>query len=646
MPVIGSTGIARMGDVAEPGEQRRLAAIFAADMFGYSRLMETDERGTIARQKAHRAELIDPKITEHHGRIVKTTGDGMLVEFASVVDAVECAVAIQRAMLEREADVPNDRRIRYRVGINLGDIVVEGDDIFGDGVNIAARLEEMAEPGGLCISGTAYDHLKQKVNVGYEDLGELHVKNIENPVRVYRVLLGPEAVGSMIGEKHPSSMPRPFGTIAAIVLIAMLAAGGVLWWLEPWAPDVEPASLERMALPLPDKPSIAVLPFANLNDDPSQDFFSDGITSDIITDLSKFDDLMVIASNSTFRYKGKPTKVQQVAEELGVRYVLEGSVQRIGDQVRVNIQFVDAITGQHLWAERYDRELSDIFAVQDEITQKVVAILGVYEGRVAEADRARAKRKAATNLSAYELVLLAREIRHRFNKEDNAKSLELLQKAIGLDPHYARAYVELAWTHFQDSIQKFVDSPDVSATKAYDSAKKAIEFDDSFGEAYWVLGDIYTYLLEQPEKGVAEFERALALNPNHADIMADWGGWILPYLGRAEEGIAVVKKAMRLNPFHADWYNRALMAAYFTARRYEEAIAEAQSIEYHTFNSYVVLAASYAHAGRLEEARMEAAKIMELRPDFSISTVSKRLWLSQAEVEHAREGLRKAGIPE
>lgn len=273
LPLLGLVSFAPEGELAEPGEQRRLAAIFAADMFGYSRLMETDERGTIARQKAHRSELIDPKITKHHGRIVKTTGDGMLVEFASVVDAVECAVAIQRAMLEREADVPNDRRIRYRVGINLGDIVVEGDDILGDGVNIAARLEEMAEPGGLCISGTAYDHLKQKVNVGYEDLGEVRVKNIEAPVRVYRVLLGPEAVGRVIGKKRPSSTPRPLGRVAAVVLISVLVAGGALWWFKPWAPEFEPASLERMAYPLPDKPSVAVLPFDNFSDDPRMDFF-------------------------------------------------------------------------------------------------------------------------------------------------------------------------------------------------------------------------------------------------------------------------------------------------------------------------------------------------------------------------------------
>ena len=304
--------------------ERRLAAIFAADMVGYSRLMEVDEVGTLAALKAHRSELIDPTIAEHNGRIVKTTGDGMLAEFGSVVDAVASAVAIQRAMVERNEAVPEDRRIAFRVGVNLGDIIFDGDDIYGDGVNIAARLEALAEPGGVCISGTAYEHLKAKVDVGYADLGEQQVKNIEKPVRVYRVLLEPEAAGKVIGKGRLGRPRRQLGAIAAAAVAVIAIAVAAVWW-QPWAPDVEPARAERMAFPLPDRPSIVVLPFDSLSGDPAQDYFVDGLTETIISQLSKTPQLFVIARNSAFTYKNKPVKVRQVSEELGVRYVLEGS---------------------------------------------------------------------------------------------------------------------------------------------------------------------------------------------------------------------------------------------------------------------------------------------------------------------------------
>ncbi len=633
--------------MAEERVERRLAAILVADMVGYSRLMEADEAGTLAALKAHRAQLINPEIAMHRGRVVKTTGDGLLAEFASVVNAVAGAAAIQRAMAERNKGVPGDRRIEFRIGINLGDIIIDGDDIYGDGVNIAARLEGLAEPGGICISGAAYEQLKAKVNVGYEDLGERRVKNIEKPVRVYRVLLEPEAVGrAVVAVRTPLRRWKwPAAAVAAIVAVLLVAGYFGVFPIRALGPDVEPASVERMAFPLPDRPSIAVLPLVNLSGDSSQELFSDGITNDIISDLSRFADLMVIASNSTFTFKGKPTKVQQVAEELGVRYVLEGSIQRIGDEVRVSVQLVDAISGERLWAERYDRELRDIFAVQDEITQNVVAALGAYEGRVAETDRARAKQRKTTNLSAYELVLLAREARHRFNKEDNAKALKLLERAVAFDPQYARAHVEIAWSHFQDAVQNWSESREVSTRKAHDSAQRAIEIDESFAEGYWVSGEIYAWLLWEPEKSLAAYERALTLNPNHADILADWGGWILPsVLGRAEEGIEVVKKAMRLNPFHADRYERGLATAYFVARRFEEAISTLQSVEHHTIKSRLILVASYAHADRLEEGRIDAATVLNLKPDFSIAA-----WLQSPYEPYRsliRDGLRKAALPD
>jgi adenylate cyclase len=629
--------------VEQQHTQRKLTTILAADVEGYTRLMRADEEATLETLTEYR-DVVDGLIARHDGRVFSTGGDSVLAEFGSAVEAVRCAISCQEEIASRNAELADDRKLLFRIGINVGDVMVRDDDLFGDGINVAARLEGLAEPGGVCISGSVFEQIKHKLSLGFEDMGQQEVKNITEPVSAYRLVPGQVSVAATTTAKASRVRHWRMPTIAAAVVV-IIAAAGLVWW-QPWAPDFEPASLERMAFPLPDRPSIAVLPFANLSGDSSQELFSDGITNDIITDLSRFGDLMVIASNSTFSYKGKPTKVQQVAEELGVRYVLEGSIQRIGEQVRVNVQFVDAISGEHLWAERYDRELRDIFAVQDEITQKVVAMLGAYEGRVAEADRARAKRKETTNLNAYELALLATEARHRFNKEDNAKSLELSERAVALDPQYARAYVELAWSHFQDAMHGYSESSEISTKMAYDSAKAAIEIDESFAEGHWALADILGYLMGQPEKAVGAYKQALALNPNHADILADWGGWYLPYLGRAEEGIAVVKKAMRLSPFHADWMKWALTNAYFTAGRYEEAISAFQSVEYSPVGPRLVLVASYAHAGKLEEARAEAGKILEMQPDFSIRAMSLKDRWTQAEVEHIRDGLRKAGLPE
>jgi adenylate cyclase len=630
--------------VVEEKITRKLTTILAADVEGYTRLMRADEEATLKTFGEYR-DVIDGLVARHEGRVFSTGGDSVLAEFGSAVEAVRCAISCQEEISSRNAELVDAQKLIFRIGINVGDVMVRDGDLFGDGVNVAARLEGLADPGGVCISGSVFEQIKHKLSLGFEDMGQQEVKNIAEPVSAYRLVPAQVSVAATTAAKSSRVRHWRMPAIAAAV-VAIIAAGGLAVW-RPWEPEFEPASVERMAYPLPDKPSIAVLPFANLGGDPSQDLFSDGITNDIITDLSRFADLMVIASNSTFSYKGKPTKVQQVAEELGVRYVLEGSIQRVGDDVRVNVQFVDAISGEHLWAERYDRELRDIFAVQDEITQKVVATLGAYEGRVADADRARAKRKEATNLNAYELVLLAREARHRFNKKDNAKSLELSERAVALDPQYARAHVALAWTHFQDAMHGYTESPEASTKMAYDSAKAAIEIDESFAEGYWVLADILGYLMEQPEKAVAEFERALVLNPNHADILVDWGGWILPYMGRAEEGIEVVKKAMRLSPFHADWYYWASTNANFVAGQYEEAISAFQSVEYAPVGPRLPLVASYAHAGRLEEARVEAGKILELQPDFSIRAMSKKKYLLiQADWKRLRDGLRKAGLPE
>ncbi len=361
--------------MAEERVERRLAAILVADVVGYSALIRADEEGTRAAVRQHNAETVEPQIAAHNGRIFKTVGDGLLAEFASVVDAVRCAVEIQNAIKDHNADVVAEKRVEFRIGVNLGDVIVEGDDLHGDGVNVAARLEGLAEPQGICISGSAFEQVRDKLELGFEDLGDQQVKNIDRPVRAYRVLSDPDDAGKIVTAPTKRATRWKVPALAA-ALVVIIAAGGLAWW-QPWAPDVEPASVERMAFPLPEKPSIAVLPFDNLSGDPEQDYFGDGIAENIITALSKIPDMFVIARNSSFTYKGKPVKVQQVAEELGVRYVLEGSVQRSGDQVRVTAQLIDAVTGHHLWAERYDRQLTDIFALQDDIAQNIVTALEV-----------------------------------------------------------------------------------------------------------------------------------------------------------------------------------------------------------------------------------------------------------------------------
>ncbi len=414
--------------MAEARVDRRLAAILAADVAGYSRLMGANEVGTLQALKAHRSELIDPAIAAHHGRIVKTTGDGMLVEFASVIDAVGCAVAVQRAMVSRNAHVPDDKRIVFRIGINVGDIIIDGGDIFGDGVNVAARLETLCEPGGLCISRTANDQIRDKLSLAFADLGEQAMKNIARAVGVFG--LAAIDIAALPEEALPETSRSAPGE-AGIEALGSAPTGG------------SSPSAAAPHMTLPSQPSIAVLPFANLSADPSQEFFADGLAEDILTGLSRFRDLFVISRNSTFRYKGKSVDVPTVARELGVHFVLEGSVRRAGDRIRVTAQLIDAATNRHVWAERYDRSLEDIFEIQDELTSSIVATL---PGRVEAATRDRVKRKAPENLAAYECVLAGKLLHHRSSKSDNAEALRLLERAIALEPDYAHAHAWKACT--------------------------------------------------------------------------------------------------------------------------------------------------------------------------------------------------------
>ena len=427
------------------------------------------------------------------------------------------------------------------------------------------------------------------------------------------------------------------------MLLAAIAVGVWQLYLGP----TEPTPGEPPALELPDKPSIAVLPFKNLSGDPEQERFVDGITDNIITELSRFRQLFVIASTSTFAYKGEAVPAQQVGRELGVQYILEGSVQKEGDTLRITAQLVDAIAGHHIWAESYDRDAKDLFAVQDDVTEKIVATLGsISGGALVRAGQERARRKPTDSLEAYDLYLLGHELELSFTKEDNAKGRQALEKAIELDPEFASAYAQLAWMHYWDWVYEWSDSPTESGELAFEIAKKAVALDDSDSETHWALGFIYFYGRHQYEEGVAEYERAMALNPNHADIRANWGE-VLALLGRAETGIEVVQQAMRLNPHYPEWYLWGLGIGYYTARRYEEAIAAFQRFQNHTVDSRSYLAASYAQLGRDEEAQAEVDKVLALDPEFSSARWAETLpYKNQTDRDHFLDGMRKAGLPE
>ncbi|MDH3882164.1 MAG: adenylate/guanylate cyclase domain-containing protein, partial [Desulfobacteraceae bacterium] len=441
--------------MSEDSLDRKLKAIFSADVKGYSRLMGEDEEHTVKTITAYR-ETISGLIFKHKGRVVDSPGDNILAEFASALNAVNSAIEIQDTLKEKNADLPDNRKMEFRIGINLGDIIHEGDRIYGDGVNVAARIEGLADPGDVYISRNIYDQVKKKLtNFGYEYIGAHDVKNISEPVRVYKILTEPEYAGKVIGEELPKPV-WPRTAIIALVVLAVVACSLAIWNFYVRRPSIETASVEKMAFPLPEKPSIAVLPFDNLSGDPKQDYFSDGITESIITTLSNLSNLFVIARNSTFTYKGKPVKVQQVAQELGVRYVLEGSVQRSVDQVRITAQLNDALKGHHLWAEKYDRKIGEIFALQDDITERVAMALEV---KLTEGEQARIRRRHTDNPEAYEYFLRGLEIGRRFTKEDNAQARRLYEKAIALDPNYAHAWQEIGRLHYRDARFGWTDTP-------------------------------------------------------------------------------------------------------------------------------------------------------------------------------------------
>jgi adenylate cyclase len=631
--------------------KRKLAAILSADVKGYSRLMGEDEVGTIRTLNIYK-EVMANLIQQHHGRVVDAPGDNVLAEFASIVDAVECAVGIQKELKTRNAELPENRKMEFRIGVNLGDVIEDGEQILGDGVNIAARLESLSDPGGICISGTAFDHVKNKVNLGYKYLGEQTLKNILEPVRVYQVLMEPEAAGKVIGEKKAKPRQWQRATIGLVVAVIVVVAGAVTLYqfvLRPSPPKMEVASKEKMAFPLPDVPSIAVLPFVNMSEDPKQEFLCDGMTEEIITALSKVPRLFVIARNSTFTYKGKPVKVKQVSEELGVRYVLEGSVQRSGDRVRINAQLIDGLTGNHLWAERYERDLKDIFALQDEINLKILT--GV-QAKLAGGDVLTAQKYAEKyyrgkqGLDCYLKLTEAIGYRDRWNIEDNNLARRMVEEAIAMCPENPMGYVFLGRIYYNDYGLGNTKSPRETLEKAIELAQKALAMDDSIAGAHGLLCLLYTYKREY-DKAIAEGEQAVALNPGETTALDNYAT-SLSLAGRPEEAIPIFQKAIRINPFGPSFLYQDFGHALRTTGRFEEAVSaykKAIQIAPDNISAHLGLVATYSLMGREKEARAEAAEVLRINPKFSLDYKAKTLqYKDQSVTDKYIDALRKAGL--
>jgi len=587
--------------MAEERVDRRLAAIFAGDIAGYGRLMGADEEGTLRQLKGHRKELVDPKITEHRGRIVKTTGDGMLVEFVSVVDAVRCAVDIQRGMLERNNNLPTEKSIQFRIGINVGDIIIDGDDIYGDGVNVAARLEALADPGGIMVSRVVHDQVQDKLGFEFDDMGEQAVKNIARPVSVHRVHLT---------EQAPKSVASTAGKV------------------------------ERTAS---ERPSIAVLPFVNMSGDTEQEYFADGISEDIITGLSKLRWFFVIARNSSFAYKGKTIDVKRAARDLGVRYVLEGSVRKGGDRVRITAQLIDAATGNHIWADRYDGELTDVFALQDDITRKVVAAI---EPKLLEAEGIRSQKRSPEDLDAWDMVIQANALFWRLSKADGEAAIAILRRAVERYPDYGPAYSMQAFMLLLSQLTGWTIDESLGR-QAATLAERAAELDDSDPWAHLALG--YAALSRRrTDEAVEEFQRALDLNPNFA-IAHGYLAMALALDGRSEKAIAHAEQAIHMSPHDPQnaIFNMSIAVAHYLADRYPEAVAFGRkAIQQRTqFTSgHRIYIASLAQAGQIEEAREALARVKELFPEMSIAWIKQYVPYTAGPMNKFLEGKRKAGL--
>jgi adenylate cyclase len=627
--------------MANERANRKMSAILSADVKGYSSLMSMDEEGTVKALKDCR-EIITRCVNEHRGRVVDSPGDNVLAEFVSTVEAVKCAVQIQEDLKLRNADLSEKERMEFRIGVNLGDVIEEDGRIYGDGVNIAARIEGLAEAGGICISGTAFDQVKGKLSLGYKFEGKQTVKNIPDLIRAYKVLMGPEYAGKVIGEEKPKKWR--WLQVAAVMLVAITAAFFISnIYFGP--PPIESVSVDKMAFPLPNKPSIVVLPFDNLSGDPKEDYFSDGLTEQIITTLSGYPRLFVIARQSAFHYKGTSVKIQKVAEDLGVRYVLKGGVQKSGEKVRITVQLIDAISGSYIWSERYDRQLKDIFDLQDEITIKV---MNNMVAELVEGEQVRRWTQKVTNLKALEKFYKAQGIFCRHTKEDYDKARPLFEEAIALEPNFVWPYVYLGYLHGVSAERGWSESPAKSRQLQFELAQKALSIDDSHDGAHSLLAGYYSGA-RQFDKGLSEAERAIALNPNAFDARMIMG-LILGNLGRWEESVLYAKEALRLNPFPGAYVYFVLGRAYFMTEQYDESIVtwkKALQVSPNFLSAHLLLAECYSSQGREAEAIAAAKEVIRINPKFTIESYAKRLtYAHEADIEREVNALRKAGLPE
>jgi TolB-like protein/class 3 adenylate cyclase len=627
--------------------ERRLAAILAADVVGYSRLMGEDETGTLAVLKAHRAELIDPKAAQYNGRTIKLMGDGALMEFPSVVEAVIFAVEVQLAMRERNREVPEEQRVIYRIGINIGDIIVEDDDIYGDGVNIAARLESLAEPGGICVRRNVRNQIRDKLDLDFEDRGEIEVKNIARPVRVFAVSLGQkaEALVTPVETITAKSARGPWPTVAAAVAVLALMVGGVVWW-QPWVPDTGPAPIRAPG----DKASIAVLPFDNMSGDAELDYFSDGMTEDIIMELSKNPDLKVVSRNSSFTYRDKAVKVRQVSEELGVRYVLEGSVRKQGDKVRITAQLIDATTDSHVWADRFDEEGTDVFALQDRVAQRIDATLSGQEGKIRDAEYERVRQMDAAKLEEYDYFLRGHSIMYGFTPEAMLKAREIWQEGLRKFPESGLLRAKIGWTHFFFFHFGWSSEPEKDLARAYALAQEGLADENlpPVGQwnGHWLNAFVQLWQKRDFDRALEEAITTLAIVPNDSDTLA-FNAAIAVYAGKPDLALEWVGRAISREPYIPEWYYIHLGQAYHVKGDCDRAVDAFLKVPWPALDKSTSLVACYVEIDRLDDARAEMAALLEARPGLTARIIEKGLpYRDQEFFDRVLSALVAAGLPE
>jgi adenylate cyclase len=624
--------------------ERRLTAILCYDAVGYSLAMGRDEAGTLDALKSDRRAIIDPKANRHGGRVIKLMGDGALLEFASVVDAVTFAVAMQCALADRNAKVSDEQRRLYRVGINVGDVIIDGEDIYGDGVNVASRLEGLAEPGGICIHQNVRDQLRGKLNIDFDDLGEVEVKNIEQPIRAFRIELNDKAAAIAARKIERTPEPRRMSRLwqgAAGVISLLILIAGIIWWQTP-QPEFEPVAPDTMAQPLPSKPSIAVLALDDLSAGEEKGYLSDAISEGIITELSRFSEFFVIARNSSFKYRDSATDVRDIARELGVHYLLEGSQQKNGDQLRVTVQLIDALAGNHIWAETYDRNLADLFVIQDEIIRAIASRVG------AEIAFKPPPTGDLARVSALQYHLKARQFIRQWTREGTDRALELNLKAVEVDPTSPFGYIGLVWVYTRGYNQGWTDlEPQEALERAVQAADKALELAPNNYDSHYARGWLHAQVGEQ-KLSIARFERSIELNPSASNVIASLSDPLV-YMGRTEEAVEMIQRAMRLDPHHPDWFYWSLGWAQWHTGACEAAQTSMQSMAKMPDAANRTLAAIYICLGRQDEAEAAMVKALAGQPDITLAKMrvkSLKRYSDPAQAKRWLDAMRAAGMPE